>query len=140
MRDSVFQKVLSAVLCAVLLLGSLPLHSHAETLDEEQRQVVLSRQMDSWYFPLPEACFDSITDYAGCRGENENALYGGFNSSCQDVNHSALESGSEELIVNAGAGQPVYAPASGTLYVAGGMDTKWSGAVVIEVPYDTCLS
>ena len=140
MRDSLFQKVLSVALCAVLLLGAFPMHTHAAALDEGQRQAVLGRQMDSWYFPLPKECFDSITDLAGCRRENENALHGGSNASCPDEGHSALTNGSEELIVNAGAGQPVYAPAGGTLYVAGGMDTKWSGAVVIEVPYDANFS
>ena len=140
MRDSVFQKVLSLVLCAVLLLGAFPMHSHAETLDEEQRQAVLSRDMDSWYFPLPEAYFDSITDLAGCRGENENALYGGSNGSCPEDSHSALDNGSEELIVDAPFGQPVYAPAGGNLYFAGGYDTKWSGAAVIEVPFDANFS
>ena len=86
MREMILKKALPLLLCAVLLVGAVPLHTHAEGavgLTEEQRQSVTGRQMDPWYFPLPEECFDDILDYAGCRGYSENALYhvtneGGF--------------------------------------------------------------
>ena len=71
MRETVFKKVLSVLLCAVLLVGAVPLDVHADEaagLTDEQRQAVLGRQMDEWYFPLPEECFDDIVDFAGCRG------------------------------------------------------------------------
>ena len=51
MRETVFKKVLSVLLCAVLLVGAVPLDVHAEEaagLTEEQRQAILGRQMDDW--------------------------------------------------------------------------------------------
>ena len=127
MRETVFKKVLSVLLCAVLLVGAVPLDVHAEEaagLTEEQRQAILGRQMDDWYFPLPEECFDDITDFAGCRGSNENALHGGANYGCTQESHNGLVGGSEELIVNVGSTQPVYAPVSGSVYYAGATDSQ----------------
>ncbi len=143
MRETVFKKVLSVLLCAVLLVGAVPLDVHAEEaagLTEEQRQAILGRQMDDWYFPLPEECFDDITDFAGCRGSNENALHGGTNYGCTQESHSGLVGGSEELIVNVGSMQPVYAPVSGSVYYAGASDSQWSNAAVIEAVVDSSYS
>lgn len=158
MRESVFKKGLSLLLCGVLLIGALPLHIHAEEvgteesvaeqtvtepeapqstgLTDEQRYSVVNRQMDGWYFPLSEEFFDDIVDFAGCRGGNENALYGGTNDGCTHWEHAESTYGSYELIVNAGSMQPVYAPVSGVLYRTSQPDQHWGDGVVLEVPVD----
>ncbi len=157
MRETVFKKVLSLLLCGVLIAGALPQHIHAEQaegesqveqipdttpetqpagLGEAERSAVVNRPMDSWVFPLPEEFFDDIVDFAGCRGWNENALYGGANGGCTHSDHANLFYGSKVLIVNAGSTQPVFAPAAGTLYRSGQPDQSWGDAAVLEVPVD----
>ena len=144
MRETVFKKALSLLLCAVLLLGVLPLDSHAEgsfvTLSAEQRQAVVNRQMDDWYFPLPEEFFDNIVDFAGCRGANEDILYGTANYGCTQEDHADLPWGNEALMVNVSSTQPVYAPASGMLYRSSAPDQLWGDVAVLEVPVDTSFS
>ena len=112
MRETVFKKALSLLLCAVMLLGVLPLEGHAEDagLSDEQRQAVVNRQMDRWYFPLPEEFFDDIVEFAGCRGYNADALYGISNDSCTQDDHASLPYGSEALIVDVASGEQVFAP------------------------------
>ena len=93
MRASVFQKVVSLLLCAVLTVGFFPgVDAHAEEADgalsAEQRQAVVNRQMDGWVFPLPEEFYDDITDISGCRGQNASALYDGANSGCTHAEHA----------------------------------------------------
>ena len=142
MRESVFQKVVSLLLCAVLTLGFLPgVHVHAEEagadagLSDEQKQAVLNRQI-SWYFPLPEECFDDIRDFAGCRGNSTpDVLHGTTNPNCAHPDeHAAAATGSDSMYINVDATQPVYAPASGTVFF--GTDEKWGSAAVLEVPVD----
>ena len=141
MRESVFQKVVSLLLCAVLIVGFLPdVHVYAEEgggsgLSEEQRQAVVNRQMDSWYFPLPEEFFDDIKDFAGCRGNTPDTLHGTTNPGCTHPGeHAASETGSTGLYIDVDSTQPVYAPAGGYLYF--GSDTQWGGVAVLEVPAD----
>ena len=142
MRESVFQKVVSLLLCAVLTLGFLPgVHVHAEEagadagLSDEQKQAVLNRQI-SWYFPLPEECFDDIRDFAGCRGNSTpDVLHGTTNPNCAHPDeHAAAATGSDSMYINVDATQSVYAPASGTVFF--GTDEKWGSAAVLEVPVD----
>ena len=142
MRESVFQKVVSLLLCAVLTLGFLPgVHVHAEEagadagLSDEQKQAVLNRQL-SWYFPLPEECFDDIREFAGCRGNSTpDVLHGTTNPNCAHSDeHAAAATGSDSMYINVDATQPVYAPASGTVYF--GTDEKWGSVAVLEVPVD----
>ena len=142
MRESVFQKVVSLLLCAVLTLGFLPgVHVHAEEagadagLSDEQKQAVLNRQL-SWYFPLPEECFDDIREFAGCRGNSTpDVLHGTTNPNCAHSDeHAAAATGSDSMYINVDAPQPVYAPASGTVYF--GTDEKWGSVAVLEVPVD----
>ena len=142
MRESVFQKVVSLLLCAVLTLGFLPgVHVHAEEagadagLSDEQKQAVLNRQI-SWYFPLPEECFDDIREFAGCRGNSTpDVLHGTTNPNCAHPDeHAAAATGSDSMYINVDATQPVYAPASGTVFF--GTDEKWGSAAVLEVPVD----
>ena len=142
MRESVFQKVVSLLLCAVLTLGFLPgVHVHAEEagadagLSDEQKQAVLNRQL-SWYFPLPEEYFDDIRDFAGCRGNSTpDVLHGTTNPNCAHPDeHAAAATGSDSMYINVDATQPVYAPASGTVFF--GTDEKWGSAAVLEVPVD----
>ena len=104
MRETVFKKALSLLLCAVLILGVLPLDSHAAGYQ-------VNGQSITWYFPLPEEFFDDIEDFAGCRGANENSLYGTPNLGCTHADHAELPYGSEAMIVNVSDTQPVYAPA-----------------------------
>ena len=155
MQETVFKKVLSLLLCGVMIAGALPQHIHAEEmaaqeqaeqiqealpetvgLTQEQRYAVVNRQMDDWYFPLPEEFFDDITDFAGCRGWNENALYAGTNQGCTHSDHADLVYGSKELVVNVGSMQPVYAPTTGTLYRSSQPDGHWGDVAVLEVPVD----
>ena len=142
MRESVFQKVVSLLLCAVLTLGFLPsVHVHAEEagadagLSDEQKQAVLNRQI-SWYFPLPEECFDDIREFAGCRGNSTpDVLHGTTNPNCAYPDeHAAAATGSDSMYIKVDATQPVYAPASGTVFF--GTDEKWGSAAVLEVPVD----
>ena len=142
MRESVFQKVVSLLLCAVLILGFLPgAHVHAEEaggdagLSDEQKQAVLNRQL-SWYFPLPEEYFDDIREFAGCRGNSTpDVLHGTTNPNCTHSDeHAAAATGSDSMYINVDATQPVYAPASGTVYF--GTDEKWGSVAVLEVPVD----
>ena len=137
MRASVFQKAVSLLLCAVLTVGFFPgVGAHAEEADgalsAEQRQAVVSRQMDGWVFPLPEEFFDDITDFSGCRGQNPSALYDGTNPGCTHVGHADAPAGSTGLYVNVTGQQPVYAPAGGTVYF--GNDAQWGSVAVVEVP------
>ena len=137
MRASVFQKAVSLLLCAVLTVGFFPgVGAHAEEADgalsAEQRQAVVSRQMDGWVFPLPEEFFDDITDFSGCRGQNPSALYDGTNSGCTHAGHADAPAGSTGLYVNVTGQQPVYAPAGGTVYF--GNDAQWGSVAVVEVP------
>ena len=141
MRESVFQKVVSLLLCAVLIVGFLPgVHVHAEEaggsgLSEEQRQAVVNRQMDSWYFPLPEEFFDDIKDFAGCRGNTPDALHSTTNPGCAHPDeHAASEAGSTGLYIDVDSTQSVYAPAGGYLYF--GSDAQWGSVAVLEVPAD----
>lgn len=175
MRETVFRKVLSLLLCGVMIAGALPSHIHAETvetvpteqtetvqesvpetiqesipetvpetqpagLSAEERSAVVNRQMDGWMFPLPEGFFDDIVDYAGCRGSAENALYGIANSGCTHSDHGESIYGSKELIVSVSDIQPVYAPATGTLYRSAQPDAQWGDAAVLEVPVDGSFS
>ena len=135
MREMILKKVLPLVLSAVLLLGAFPLdvHVHGEDLSVEAQQAVVNRQMDQWFFPLPEDCLGAIQDFAGCRGGNANALYGTANEGCTQ-SHADLANGSPELVFALSDTKPVYAPASGTLYRGGQTEDKWSGAVVLEAP------
>ena len=137
MRASVFQKVVSLLLCAVLTVGFFPgVDAHAEEADgalsAEQRQAVVNRQMDGWVFPLPEEFYDDITDVSGCRGQNASALYDGDNSGCTHAGHADAPAGSTGLYVNVTGQQSVYAPASGTVYF--GNDAQWGSVAVVEVP------
>ena len=137
MRASVFQKAVSLLLCAVLTVGFFPgVGAHAEEADgalsAEQRQAVVSRQMDGWVFPLPEEFFDDITDFSGCRGQNPSALYDGTNPGCTHAGHADAPAGSTGLYVNVTGQQPVYAPAGGTVYF--GNDAQWGSVAVVEVP------
>ena len=137
MRASVFQKAVSLLLCAVLTVGFFPgVGAHAEEADgalsAEQRQAVVSRQMDGWVFPLPEEFFDDITDFSGCRGQNSSALYDGTNPGCTHAGHADAPAGSTGLYVNVTGQQPVYAPAGGTVYF--GNDAQWGSVAVVEVP------
>ena len=137
MRASVFQKAVSLLLCAVLTVGFFPgVDAHAEEADgalsAEQRQAVVSRQMDGWVFPLPEEFFDDITDFSGCRGQNPSALYDGTNPGCTHAGHADAPAGSTGLYVNVTGQQPVYAPAGGTVYF--GNDAQWGSVAVVEVP------
>ena len=137
MRASVFQKVVSLLLCAVLTVGFFPgVDAHAEEADgalsAEQRQAVVNRQMDGWVFPLPEEFYDDITDISGCRGQNASALYDGANSGCTHAEHADAPAGSTGLYVNVTGQQSVYAPASGTVYF--GNDAQWGSVAVVEVP------
>ena len=143
MRESVFRKAVSLLLCAVLTLGLLPgVHVHAEeaggTLSAEQRQAVVNRQMDGWVFPLPEEFFDDITDFSGCRGQNQSALYDDANLGCTHSDHAGSETGSTGLYINVTGQQPVYAPVGGTVYYAS--DPDWGAAAVLEVPVDSNYS
>ncbi len=142
MRETVFKKALSLLLCAVMLLGVLPLDGHAEDagLTGEQRQAVVNRQMDSWYFPLPEEFFDDIVEFAGCRGSNADALYGISNDSCTQDDHASLPYGSEALIVDVPSGEQVFAPASGSVYHSSQPDPQWADVAVVEVPADSGFS
>lgn len=159
MRESVFRKVLSLFLCGVLLAGAMPGHIHAEELETEptvleeetqptqpagltpdERYAVVNRSMDSWYFPLAEEFFGSIKDFAGCRGANENALYGTPNNDCTHSDHWDSDWGSEALILNLQSMERVYAPAAGTLYRSSQPDGTWGDAAVIEVPVDGSYS
>lgn len=161
MRETVFKKVLSLLLCGVLIAGALPQQTFAEQVEGEsqveqipdttpetqptglgdaERSAVVNRPMDSWVFPLPEEFFDDIADYAGCRGWNENALYGGANDGCTHSDHANLVYGSKELIVNVSSMQPVYAPAAGTLYRSSQPDQSWGDVAVLEVPVDGSFS
>ena len=142
MREMILKKALPLLLSAVLLVGAVPLEAHGEEaagLSWEQRQTVTGREMEDWFFPLPEECFGSIQDFAGCRGAAENALYGSFNDGCQE-NHGELAAGSPALIVSVSGSQPVFAPASGTLYRSSQPDEHWGDAAVIEVPVDGSFS
>lgn len=126
-----------------MLAGVLPevhLHSHAEeaVLTEEQRQLVRNRQMDSWYFPLPEAYLNEIIDFAGCRAGETNALDGVTNPGCVFPEHYDAALGSESLYVNVGTAQPVYAPARGQVYFA--YDQHWGNIAVVENPVNTSYS
>ena len=137
MRASVFQKAVSLLLCAVLTVGFFPgVDAHAEEADgalsAEQRQAVVSRQMDGWVFPLPEEFFDDITDFSGCRGQNPSALYDGTNPGCTHAGHADAPAGSTGLYVSVTGQQPVYAPAGGTVYF--GNDAQWGSVAVVEVP------
>ena len=137
MRASVFQKVVSLLLCAVLTVGFFPgVDAHAEEADgalsAEQRQAVVNRQMDGWVFPLPEEFYGHITDISGCRGQNASALYDGANSGCTHAGHADAPAGSTGLYVNVTGQQSVYAPASGTVYF--GNDAQWGSVAVVEVP------
>lgn len=157
MKETVFKKVLSLLLCGVMLAGVLPQHIHAEEvggeaqveqvpetqptgLGDAERSAVVNRPMDSWYFPLPEEFFDDIVDFAGCRGWDEDALYGGANDGCTHSGHAGLTYGSKELIVNVSSMQPVYAPAAGTLYRSSQPDQNWGDVAVVEVPVDGSFS
>ena len=137
MRASVFQKVVSLLLCAVLTVGFFPgVDAHAEEADgalsAEQRQAVVNRQMDGWVFPLPEEFYGHITDVSGCRGQNASALYDGANSGCTHAEHADAPAGSTGLYVDVTGQQSVYAPASGTVYF--GNDAQWGSVAVVEVP------
>ena len=117
MRKSVFQKAVSLLLCAVLAVGFLPGgHVHAEEaagLSAEQRQAVINRRMDGWVFPLPEEFYDDITDFAGCRGQEQSALYDGANAGCTHADHTGSDTGSTGLYISVSGEQPVDAPAGG---------------------------
>ena len=137
MRASVFQKVVSLLLCAVLTVGFFPgVDAHAEEADgalsAEQRQAVVNRQMDGWVFPLPEEFYGHITDVSGCRGQNASALYDGANSGCTHADHADAPAGSTGLYVNVTGQQSVYAPVGGTVYF--GNDAQWGSVAVVEVP------
>ena len=147
MKKSVFQKAVSLFLCAVLIAGVLPevhLHSHAEEMEgateltEAQRQQVRNRQMDSWYFPLPEEFLDDILDYAGCRADKANALDGTTNPGCLFPEHYDAVLGGESLYVNVASTQPVYAPARGQVYF--NYDQHWGNVAVVENPVNTSYS
>ena len=133
MRETVFKKALSLLLCAVLILGVLPLDSHAAGYQ-------VNGQSITWYFPLPEEFFDDIEDFAGCRGANENSLYGTPNLGCTHADHAELPYGSEAMIVNVSDTQPVYAPADGTLYRSSQPDSQWGDVAVIEATVDSNFS
>ena len=133
MRETVFKKALSLLLCAVLILGVLPLDSHAAGYQ-------VNGQSITWYFPLPEEFFDDIEDFAGCRGANENSLYGTPNLGCTHADHAELPYGSEAMIVNVSDTQPVYAPADGTLYRSSQPDSQWGDVAVIEATVDSDFS
>lgn len=151
MRESVFQKAIALILCGVLMIGFLPsVHVHAEEigiadqenigLTQEQCQGVLNRPMDGWFFPLNEEYFDDIVDFAGCRGGNEDALYGGANYACTHPEHDDSVLGNIAVIVNVSGDSPVYAPLGGTVYYSTVSDPEWGSYAVVEVPVDGTFS
>ena len=132
MRETVFQKTLCLLLCAVLLVGLVPLHTHAEALSPEQCKVILNRRMESWCFPLPEEYYGSIVDFSGCLGTGTDALLGIENPTCVNYNHESSVYGGDGLAVSVPAWVEVYAPVGGTLYRSAQPDGERGNVAVIE--------
>ncbi len=144
MKESVMKKVISLLLCALMLMGVLPGAVHAENpegempvenapiegggaeapapagLSDAEYQAVVSRVMSGWKFPLPEACFGTIAAFAGSKAGDESTFY------------RVSEGGSDSLVVRASGSLEVYAPQGGTLYRSGYPDAQRGNVAVIE--------
>lgn len=103
-------------------------------MSEWERQTVLNRRMDNWWFPLAEEYFDDITDFASCRGNQESALYAQSNYSCTVYSHGNTQQGSDSLIIRVPDMAEVYAPTDGTLYRSDMADSERGYVAVIETP------
>ena len=104
MKKSVIKRLLSLVLCAVLLTGTLPGAVFAEEAQsaetgwsEADVQAILGRNMGTWYFPLVEDCYDQISDYCGCRGSEEDPFYHLHYEACKYPEHALSANGNNAL-------------------------------------------
>lgn len=129
MQEISLKRVLSLVLCAVMLFGMLPGHVHAEGAD---RLVVLSRQMNSMVFPVAEEYYDDIVDFGGCRGGGEDLLYGVTFPQCISADHAAMTYGNDGMDIRVPAWAEIYAPMGGMLYRSAYADAKLGMVAVIE--------
>lgn len=166
MKNTAFRKMLSLLLCAVMLF-SVPMAAYAEEPAEEpaieeqlpeqpeqdpidipeepapaagltdaERQSVLNRYMNSWLFPVAEEYYDDIVDFASCRGSQEAALYHAGNSGCTNWKHGDSIWGNDGMDIRLPANAEIFAPVDGVLYRTASADQERGYAAVIEQNVD----